>query len=246
MPLGEAVIPFVARYAEGTTETPAARRARVIATLTQQLGRAPTNREVSGAWVAELQSTPVAPAPVGDLETRIRQKLENNTLTIQDSLAANQAGNAALARAINRRLAGFPWEYTWKVESANPGDTVTPAPTPPVTTPTPTPGPQVIWYDPGVWKTNPTLAYLNNMQGQTTNKFSGLGKFGSYDPATETSIQAPETMNAFNMMEIDRDPVRRDFTESLYNRHNRSWEKELADSIRMAPMGNASTYVRNG
>ncbi len=242
MPLGEAVIPFVARYAEGTTETPAARRARVIATLTQQLGRAPTNREVSGAWVAELNSTPVAPAPVGDLETRIRQKLENNTLTIQDSLAANQAGNAALARAINRRLAGFPWEYTW-------ANTQPTTPTTPTTTAAPatpaTPGPQVIWYDPGVWKTNPTMAYLNNMQGQTTNKFSGLGKFGSYDPATETTIQSPESMNAFNMMEIDRDPVRRDFMESVYNRHGRSWEKERDDAIRMAPMGNASTYVRN-
>jgi len=52
-------------------------------------------------------------------------------------------------------------------------------------------------------------------------------------------------MNAFNMMEIDRDPVRKDFTESVYNRHARSWDKELADAIRMAPMGNASTYVRN-
>jgi len=161
--------------------------------------------------------------------------LENNTLSISDVLAARNANNNALATAIQRKLAGFPWEYTWS-------NTTTPDPTP---TPTPAPGPQVIWYDPAVWKNNPTTAYLNNMPGQSINKFSGLGKFSSYDPATETTIQAPEAMNAFNMMEIDRDPVRRDFTESLYNRHNRSWEKELADSIRMAPMGNASTYVRN-
>lgn len=106
--------------------------------------------------------------------------------------------------------------------------------------------PQVMWYDPSVWKSNPTSAYLNNTGGQTVNKFSGLGKFASYDPATETSIQAPESMNAFRMMEIDRDPVRRDFTESLYNRHNRSWEKELADAVRMAPMGSATSYVRSG
>jgi len=176
------------------------------------------------------------PPATPDLETRIRQKLENNTLAIEDVNAARIAGNNALATAISRKLAGFPWEYTWA--NANP----TPAPTP---TPTTTPGPQVIWYDPAVWKNNPTTAYLNNAGGQSINKFSGLGRFSSYDPATETTLQAPEKMNAFNMMEIDRDPVRKDFTESVYNRHARSWDKELADAIRMAPMGNASTYVRN-
>jgi hypothetical protein len=190
------------------------------------------------AQVRAASNPAPAPAPATpDLETLIRQKLENNTLSISDALAAKQAGNNALSMAINRKLAGFPWEYTWA--NANP----TPAPAP---NPTTTPGPQVIWYDPAVWKNNPTSAYLNNTGGQSINKFSSLGKFGSYDPATETTIQSPETMNAFNMMEIDRDPVRRDFMESLYDRHGRNWEKEREDAIRMAPMGNASTYVRNG
>ena len=176
-----------------------------------------------------------------DLETTIRQKLENNTLTISDVLAARQAGKDALATAIQRKLAGFPWEYTWT-------NTTTPEPTTPTTPTTPTQpmNPQVIWYDPGVWKSNPTLAYVNNEGGQSINKFSGLGKFSSYDPATETTLQAPEKMNAYTLMQIDQDPVRRDFTESVYNRHNRSWEKELADAIRAAPMGNATSYVRNG
>jgi len=176
-----------------------------------------------------------------DIESRIRQKVENNTLSAADLVLAKQTGNLALADAVRRALNGLPWEYTWTVAPTAPTTPTTP--TDP-TTPS-TPGPQVIWYDPGVWKTNPTLAYLNNAQGQSINKFSGLGKFGSYDPATETTIQSPETMNAFNMMQIDQDPVRKDFTESLYNRHNRSWDKELADAIRMAPMGNASAYVRN-
>jgi len=106
--------------------------------------------------------------------------------------------------------------------------------------------PQVMWYDPGVWSKNPTLAYLNNTGAQSINQFSGLGRFSSYDPATETHLQAPEMMNAFSMMEIDRDPVRNPFTKSIYNRHNRNWDKELADAIRSAPMGNATQYVRSG
>lgn len=183
----------------------------------------------------------VTPAP--DLETLIRQKLENNTLSISDALAARNANNEALALAITRKLAGFPWQYSW----TQPPVTPAPNPTTPTTPVTPsTPGPQVMWYDPGVWAKNPTGAFLNNTQGQTTNKFSGLGKFSSYDPATETHIQAPEKMNAFTMMEIDRDPVRKDFIESVYDRHTRSWDKEFADAIRMAPMGNASSYVRTG
>lgn len=174
------------------------------------------------------------PVSIKLTETQIRQKLENGTLNRFD---VDNAPTEALSAAIYRYLQGLPWEYTWS-------NTTTPTPTPDPT-PTPTPGPQVIWYDPAVWKNNPTTAYLNNVPGQSINKFSGLGKFSSYDPATETTLQAPERMNAFNMMEIDRDPVRRDFTESLYARHGRNWEKERDDAIRMAPMGNASTYVRN-
>lgn len=166
-------------------------------------------------------------------ETQIRQKLENGTLNRFD---VDNAPSEALSAAIYLYLNGQPWNYTW---------TNTQPATPDPTTPTPPPGPQVIWYDPSVWRDNPTTAYLNNAGGQSINKFSSLGKFSSYDPATETTLQAPEKMNAFNMMEIDRDPVRKDFTESLYDRHGRNWEKEYADAIRMAPMGNASTYVRN-
>ena len=181
------------------------------------------------------------------MESLIRQKLENNTLKREDYLLTGEYGNAALASAIYLYLNGQPWNYTWANTSPTtptPTTPTTPTPTTP-TTPTPPPGPQVIWYDPSVWRDNPTTAYLNNAGGQSINRFSGLGKFSSYDPATETTLQAPEKMNAFNMMEIDRDPVRKDFTESLYDRHGRNWEKEYADAIRMAPMGNASTYVRN-
>jgi hypothetical protein len=171
-------------------------------------------------------------------ETQIRQKLENGTLNRFD---VDNAPNEALSAAIYRYLQGLPWEYSW----SNTTVPVTPT-TPTPTTPTQPMNPQVIWYDPGVWKSNPTLAYVNNTGGQSINKFSGLGKFSSYDPATETTLQAPEKMNAYTLMQIDQDPVRRDFTESVYNRHNRSWEKELADAIRAAPMGNATSYVRNG
>lgn len=242
---GRASIPFVNRYAEGTAE----RLTRIKAALTQQLGRSPSTQELSRALREDrvANPTPATPTtPVTDIESLIRQKLENNTLSYSDFDSVGKAGNVSLATAIYRYLNGAPWEYTWTTESTTPTPTTPTTPTAPTTPAQPEMNPQVIWYDPGVWAKNPTTAYLNNAGGQTQNKFSGLGKFASYDPATQTDIQAPEKMNAFRMMEIDRDPVRRDFTESLYNRHGRSWEKELADSIRMAPMGSATSYVRSG
>jgi len=196
------------------------------------MGYEKRSHPTQGMQTRKIQAA--TPAPSVDFETLIRQKLENNTLAINDVLAARNAGMDSLATAIQRRLAGFPWEYTW---------TTTPA-----TPTTPAMNPQVMWYDSGVWASNPTLAQLNNAQvaGQQTNPFSGLGKFSSYDPATGTTLQAPEKMNAFTMKQIDQDPVRKDFTESVYDRHNRSWDKEYADAIRMAPMGSATSYVRSG
>lgn len=221
---GDTVIPFVSRYATGTQ----ARHVRAGYT-------GPTAGETRDQYLmrtGQLASPKLT-------ETQIRQKLENGTLNRFD---VDNAPNEALSAAIYRYLQGLPWEYSW----SNTTVPVTPTTPTPTTTPTQPMNPQVIWYDPGVWKSNPTLAYVNNTGGQSINKFSGLGKFSSYDPATETTLQAPEKMNAYTLMQIDQDPVRRDFTESVYNRHNRSWEKELADAIRAAPMGNATSYVRNG
>jgi hypothetical protein len=237
--LAPAANPFVRRFAEGTWDpdwynkalaiTDPKARIRYLAeqnALKSQLTRAEQQR------MARNRTTPTTPTTPVDIEALIRQKLENNSLTIQDQLAATQAGNTALATAISRKLAGFPWEYTWKVV------------TPPPATTTPKPGPQVIWYDGDVWKDLPSLNALNNTQ--QINPFSRLGSRSSYDPATETTIQAPEKMNAFTMMQIDRDPQQLDVMNSIYDRHGRNWEKEYADAIRAAPMGNATRYVKTG
>ena len=234
-----ATSPFVNRYAEGTWDPDWYNKALAIKDpkvrskyVSEQIR---LKSQMTPAQRAQARK-PVIPAPVTtpvDWEALIKQKLDSGTLTHEDASAVHAAGNERLAQAITIKLTGGPWNYTW-----------TPVTPPPAATTKPAVNPQVIWYGGDTWKNLPLLEQINNTQ--KVNPFSRLGSRSSYDPATETTLQAPEKMNAFSLMQVDRDPVDRDLAESIYNRHGRSWEKEYADAVRAAPMGNATRYVKTG
>jgi len=202
--------------------------------------------------------------PIGQYVADMKQKALTSGLTRADVRDASQRFAtfpqlAALLNAMNRarvdmgnpmpRAFAFDAPDIWTPVDSTPAPTptapTTPTPTPTTpTTPTPAANPQVMWYDKDAWAANPTLKYLNGQWSE--NMFRTPSSRASYDPATGTTIQSAGSMNAGNMMDIDRDPVRRGMTESLLTRHNRSYEKELADAIANAPMGSASRYVKTG
>lgn len=204
--------------------------------------------------------------PIGQYVADMKQKALTAGLTRADVRDASQRFAtfpqlAALLNAMNRarvdmgnpmpRAFAFDAPDIWTPVDSTPAPTptvptpTTPTPTPTTpTTPTPAANPQVMWYDKDAWAANPTLKYLNGQWSE--NMFRTPSSRASYDPATGTTIQSAGSMNAGNMMDIDRDPVRRGMTESLLTRHNRSYEKELADAIANAPMGSASRYVKTG
>ena len=226
------------RYANIFSD-PAA-RAKKVTQYRAGLGAGEAAALLSGT---DMYATPPAPTMNGPEMQDILARAAQKNLTINDLLFVqkNFPQDKALSTAINRTLAGFPFEYT--------PTPVTPPTTtpPPATNPPPTadlPGPQVIQYGGDVWKNLPVLKYLNGQWSQ--NQFMTPSGRASYDPATETALQAPGSFNAKNLMDIDRDPVARTTSESIFTRHNRSYEKELADAIANAPMGNASRYVRTG
>jgi len=204
--------------------------------------------------------------PIGQYVADMKQKALTTGLTRADVRDASQRFAtfpqlAALLNAMNsaridmgnplRRTFNFDAPDIWTPVDSTPAPTptvptpTTPTPTPTTpTTPTPAANPQVMWYDKDAWAANPTLKYLNGQWSE--NMFRTPSSRASYDPATGTTIQSAGSMNAGNMMDIDRDSVRRGMTESLLTRHNRSYEKELADAIANAPMGSASRYVKTG
>lgn len=166
-------------------------------------------------------------------DIRNRTTYGNVNLNLADANYARTIGDNALASAILKAISGQPFEYTWAPK---------PVPTTPAPPPQPEMNPQVIWYDKDVWAKNPTLKYLNN--DWTENAFMTPTSRASFDPATGTTIQAAGSINAKNWQDINNDPVRRAAMQSLYSRHNRSWEKEGIDAITNSPTGNASAYSK--